>query len=133
MIREEIAKVRIISPSVTDEEAETLALEFEAVHGVTMSIGATLEDKGFEKWLDGAKPDINFYFWNRYRRLLGKSGFSGQVLATLDRVTDRTLGLLGNPAKEGAWDRRGMVVGHVQSGKNYAKWKQPMRRRNNSV
>lgn len=117
MIREEIAKVRVISPSVTDDEAEALALEFETVHGVTMSIGATLEDKGFEKWLDGAKPDIEFYFWGRYRRQLGKDGFSGQVLATLDSVTDRALGLLGNPAKEGVWDRRGMVVGHVQSGK----------------
>jgi len=117
MIREQIGKLRQVFHSVTDDEAEALALEFEAVHGVTMSIGATLEDKGFEKWLEGTKPDIEFYFWDRYRRLLGKNGFSSQVLATLDSVTDRTLGLLGNPAKEGVWDRRGMVVGHVQSGK----------------
>jgi hypothetical protein len=117
MIREQIQKVRALYPSVTDEEAEQLALEFETVHGVTMSIGSTLENEGFEKWLDDARANIDTYFWDRYRRLLGEKGFSGQVLATLDSVTDRTLGLLENPKKEGQWDRRGMVVGHVQSGK----------------
>lgn len=119
MIREQIERVRRIYPTVSDEEAENLALEFEHVHGVTMDIGVTLEnsDSGFEKWLDEARSEIELYYWNRYRRLLGEKGFSGQVLATLDIVTDRTLGLLENPNKEGKWDRRGMVVGHVQSGK----------------
>ena len=42
---------------------------------------------------------------------------SAQVLATLDGDTDRTLGFLENPDEEGQWDRRGMVMGHVQSGK----------------
>ena len=117
-IRELIAQVRIIHPDVTNEDAEWLAREFEAVHGVTMHIGATLEDKGFEHWLDDARVGIDFYYWDRYRRLLGEEKeLSGQVIATLDDVTDRTLGLLENPAKEGPWDRRGMVVGHVQSGK----------------
>ncbi|MCY4187678.1 MAG: hypothetical protein OXD30_04265, partial [Bryobacterales bacterium] len=32
-------------------------------------------------------------------------------------MTDRILALLENPAKAGQWDRRGMVMGHVQSGK----------------
>ncbi|MCV5360486.1 hypothetical protein OFM87_32545, partial [Escherichia coli] len=39
------------------------------------------------------------------------------VLDTLDRSTDRVLGLLEQPGREGRWDRRGLVVGHVQSGK----------------
>nr|WP_067292178.1 Z1 domain-containing protein [Marinobacterium profundum] len=117
MIREHIQRVRAVYPSVTDEEAEKLALDFETVHGVTMNIGATLENTGFEKWLDEARSDIDFYFWNRYRRLLGEKGFSAHVLATLDNITDRILGLLQRPLKEGKWDRRGMVVGHVQSGK----------------
>ncbi len=117
MIREQIELVRKALPAVSDEEAEDLALEFEHIHGVTMDFGSTLEDPGFEKWLDEAKGETDFYYWGRYRRLLAEGGFSGQVLATLDSVTDRTLGLLGNPKKEGKWDRRGMVVGHVQSGK----------------
>lgn len=120
MIREQIEKVRSVYPRVTDEQAKQVAREFEAVHGVTMKMGATLqEDDDFEQWLDNTKvdPNTDFYFWERYRKLLVENGFSARVLASFDSVTDRTLGLLENPKKEGNWDRRGMVVGHVQSGK----------------
>ena len=117
VIRTEIGNIRKLFSTVSDEDAERLALEFEHIHGVTMEIGSALEDPGFEKWLDSSKANIDFYYWERYRSLLIDKDFSAQVLATLDSVTDRTLGLLGNPQKEGKWDRRGMVVGHVQSGK----------------
>lgn len=39
------------------------------------------------------------------------------VISELNRSTDRVLELIGDPTREGLWDRRGMVVGHVQSGK----------------
>lgn len=116
-IRELVKVHRRIHPQVTDDEAEALAAELEHIHDVRMDLGASLEEAGFEKWLEGAKKDIDFYYWSRYRLLLASKNFSGQVLAPLDSVTDRILGLLENPKKDGRWDRRGMVVGHVQSGK----------------
>ena len=116
-IREVIAEVRPICPGVTDMQAEDLALEFEAVHGVRMSDGAALQAPGFVPWLDGARSGINFYYWDRYRRLLTEKGLSSQVLGGIGTVTDRILGFLENPDKPGRWDRRGMVMGHVQSGK----------------
>ena len=42
---------------------------------------------------------------------------SGDVVLKIDNVTDRILDHLENPLKEGAWERRGLIVGHVQSGK----------------
>lgn len=39
------------------------------------------------------------------------------VLIELDRSTDQALKRLESPQREGQWDRRGLVVGHVQSGK----------------
>jgi hypothetical protein len=123
-IRELIEQVRALPfcSDVTPDQAEALALKFEERHGVTMTIGAVLKEPDFEPWLDDARKSINPYYWDRYRKLLAQQGFSGDVLATLDSVTDRVLGLLENPEKVGPWDRRGMVVGHVQSGKtaNYA-------------
>jgi len=116
-IREIISEVRPACPGVTDAQAEDLALEFEAVHGVRMTDGAALQDPEFEPWLEGARSEIDFYYWNRYRRLMAEKGLSGQVLGGLGNVTDRILGLLENPGKPGSWDRRGMVMGHVQSGK----------------
>lgn len=118
-IRELIAALRAtpLCAGVSSKEAERLALEFEARHGVTMEIGAVLTDSDYEPWLDAARTEITPYYWQRYRQLLVQKGLSGHVLATLDSVTDRTLGLLENPKKPSKWDRRGMVVGHVQSGK----------------
>ena len=118
-IRELIWQVRQLPmcSDISDEDAEQLALQFEETHGVSMKIGSVLVEEGYEPWLGASKASIDPYYWGRYRRLLTEKGFSGDVLATLDEVTDRILGLLENPKKDGPWDRRGMVVGHVQSGK----------------
>ena len=116
-ILDHIHQLRRSFPDVTDEEAEGLARWFEAVHGVTMRDGATLQETGFEPWLEEARSKWEPYYWDRYRNLLVSRNFSRQVLATLDGVTDRILGLVENPNKEGTWKRRGMVMGHVQSGK----------------
>ena len=119
-IREIIAEVRLACPRVTDEEAENLAIEFETIHGVIMTDGAALEgQEEFEPWLDTSRSGIDFknYYWGRYRDFMTEKGLSSQVLAGLSNVTDRILGLLENPNKTGKWDRRGMVMGHVQSGK----------------
>ena len=116
-IREVIEGVRPACPGVTDAEAEVLAIEFEQIHGVRMADGAALQAPGFEPWLDAARSGIDFYYWDRYRLLMAGKGLSGQVLGGLGNVTDRILGLLENPNKPGQWDRRGMVMGHVQSGK----------------
>ena len=116
-IRECISRGRVACPAVTDEQADELVRWFETVHGVTMTDGATLQETGFEPWLEDARAGLDPYYWDRYKKLLVSRDFSRHVLATMDSVTDRILGLLENPKKEGEWDRRGMVMGHVQSGK----------------
>ncbi|WP_446831511.1 Z1 domain-containing protein [Candidatus Foliamicus sp.] len=116
-IREIIAEARPACPNVTDAQAEQLAIKFEEIHGVRMTDGAALTDPEFEPWLDTARSEIDYYYWDRYRQLMTGKGLSGQVLGGLSNVTDRILGLLENPHKTGRWDRRGMVMGHVQSGK----------------
>jgi len=117
-IREVIGQFRVIPTcSVTDDEAERLARRFEERHSVSMTIGAVLHERDYVPWLDQAKSLIEPYYWERYRKLLTGNGFASQVLSTTDDVTDRILGLIENPVKDGPWDRRGMVVGHVQSGK----------------
>ena len=39
------------------------------------------------------------------------------MIRSLDSITDQILDHLENPHKAGKWSRKGMVVGHVQSGK----------------
>ncbi len=117
-IRTLIAQHRLLDIyQVDDAQAEYLARALEARHGVTMTIGAMLTDRDYTPWLLSARSTIEPYYWGRYKKLLRAKHMSTQVIASLDDVTERILGLLENPAKPGTWDRRGMVVGHVQSGK----------------
>jgi hypothetical protein len=68
-------------------------------------------------WLDGRRPSIEWRFWDRYRKYLIQRAIPIPAVNSLNRVTDRTLELIGNPADTTPFNRRGMVVGDVQAGK----------------
>ena len=81
----------------------------------------TLSDSsGHEAWL-GASRKKDWRYWPRYRDMLERQ-MSATAVDAADASTDHILGLLECPARSGSWDRRGLVVGHVQSGKtaNYS-------------
>lgn len=100
-----------------DEEA--LVRDVEAACNVWIDTATTLEDpRGHEVWLPERRAHIEWRFWRRYRRYLEEvDEMAPQAVRRLDEITDQTLGLLENPGRPGGWDRRGMVVGQVQSGK----------------
>ena len=118
-IRELISDIRTLQMfvSVTEEAAERLAKRFEERVSITQRLGSVLTERNHLPWLPAARAQIDPYYWSRYRQHLTQEGFPSSVVATLDEVTDRVLGLMQNPLGDGPWDRRGMVVGHVQSGK----------------
>lgn len=66
-------------------------------------------------WLTASRKE-GWRYWPRYCQMLGERWASSAVEA-LDTVTDDILGRLEDPKRSGSWDRRGLVVGHVQSGK----------------
>ncbi|WP_119157871.1 Z1 domain-containing protein [Caldimonas tepidiphila] len=68
-----------------------------------------------EAWLDPARKR-NWRYWQRYREWLERR-MSLNAVDALDRTTDNILGMLEDPQRKGPWGRRGLVVGHVQSGK----------------
>jgi hypothetical protein len=83
-----------------------------------MEMGQTLKsEEDHEQWLAGRRGVIDPFYWERYRQMLLRGGWSPLVAATLDRSTEELLDLLGDPAKTQPWKRRGLVVGDVQSGK----------------
>jgi hypothetical protein len=58
-----------------------------------------------------------FLYYNRYRKMLGKEGRPKKSLEEMDRITDDILEYFGNPNKKDPFDRKGLIVGYVQSGK----------------
>lgn len=100
-------------------DAETLVREVEARVVVWQERSTSLEDRtGHEDWLSASKSEISWSFWDRYRRYLEQVELlPPAVISRLDESTFRVLEKLEQPNRSGEWDRRGLVVGHVQSGK----------------
>lgn len=71
---------------------------------------------GHSAWLPAKRADIPWSLWERYKLFVGRQ-LPPEALENLDEVTDQVLGELEDPSHAGAWDRRGLVMGHVQSGK----------------
>jgi hypothetical protein len=77
-------------------------------------------EAGHEAWLTADRKRV-WRYWQRYREYMERS-LSPDAISALDKSTDTVLSLMEDPTRDGGWDRRGLVVGHVQSGKtgNYA-------------
>jgi hypothetical protein len=73
-------------------------------------------DDGYFPWLKDKKSSIKWNFWNRYMNFL-QNKIAPDTINKLDNLTDDILDRIANPTISGAWDKRGMVVGQVQSGK----------------
>ncbi|WP_404453971.1 Z1 domain-containing protein [Virgibacillus necropolis] len=70
-------------------------------------------------WYYDRKGNVDMNFWHRYERyLIQVKHRSPKVVQSIDETTDKILNLLEDPtATDRQYDRRGIVVGDVQSGK----------------
>ncbi|MBR8834021.1 MAG: hypothetical protein DSM106950_08260 [Stigonema ocellatum SAG 48.90 = DSM 106950] len=103
-----------------DVDEDKLVRELESLFNISMGIGTILDDRQEDHipWLPDRRSEISWDFWNRYRRYLEEEkGWAPATIDRLDLLTDEILERLEYPLRTGSWDRRGMVVGQVQSGK----------------
>lgn len=107
-----LALTEPVNDAVIKEVAQQLEREF------SVSLGKShLITTKHEPWLRAKAHEIDFRYWRRYKQFLLNQGFGGHVVNAISDVTDEILDLAGDPEAEGEWTRRGLVVGHVQSGK----------------
>ncbi|WP_010664001.1 Z1 domain-containing protein [Marinilabilia salmonicolor] len=95
-----------------DELIEQLEADFE-VHSKEATL---LVAEDVKPWLYDEKVNIKPDLWTRYKIYMNQENASFPI-DTLDDITDKILDKCVNPKTKGRWDRRGMVVGNVQSGK----------------
>ncbi|MCW1804351.1 Z1 domain-containing protein [Brachybacterium squillarum] len=70
------------------------------------------------EWSQWYSPDsVQGHYWNRYRALLEKKDFDPDAITALDLATTEIVERLANPSDLETWQTKGLVVGHVQSGK----------------
>ena len=105
---------------LVDIDESRLIRQLEAL--VTWRVGREFlidTDEDHIQWLPARRGAIDWKFWKRYRQYLGQKPkpLSPAVIDPVDELTDKVLERLENPQRNGPWDRRGMIVGDVQSGK----------------
>jgi hypothetical protein len=106
-----------LEPNITDREQMIRIIESD--FSISVADGSMLaEDSGHLPWLPTKRGSLEWDFWRRYSDyLLQQKSWSSKVVTKLDILTDQVLDRLEDPERLGAWDRRGLVVGQVQSGK----------------
>ena len=112
---EEVAKLM----PMEENEKSYVEKQLQSSYKVRMDMGnSVINDVTYHPWIASRKAKINFYYWNRYYKYLEvDQGWKTEVIDTLGQVSDDILDLCGNPAEEGRWKRKGLVLGDIQSGK----------------
>lgn len=104
--------------SLTSEELDFVRAALKSEFSIKLDKGVLIQEKGHQKWFLAKKASLDMKYWERYKKyLLSDKGFPTQVVNTMDDVLDTLADLLGDPSRDVAYSRRGLIIGDVQSGK----------------
>lgn len=121
-LEREIARMQMmLGPYYPDDnlDKEELLRQILFDFGIFEGTAKVLEDnRDHREWLADERASIKWSFWNRYKKYLEiAEKLPPAVVDGIDKTTEEVLKRLESPRRDGSWDRRGMVVGNVQSGK----------------
>lgn len=113
------ARARQLAPLLGYDGDLRLAVE-EAMIAIDtwMGAGVSLVDNEAyhdEEWV--YRRDIEWTYSDAYEGYLKNEKWQPSLVQRLSDVGSKILGQLQDPTCEGSWNRRGLVIGHVQSGK----------------
>lgn len=104
-----------------NENREMLIRKIEELYTIRQDeFGTILKEDENNPWLNEKRADIDFEngFWGRYREYLEiEKNFAPDVINKLDRITDSILDNFFDPSLKATINKKGLVVGQVQSGK----------------
>ena len=115
LIASEVENLSLM-PDFAGLDKDELITQLEADFEVHSKEAMQLVAEDVKPWLNDIKSSINFELWDRYKIYMNQKDSSFPI-DSLDDITDKILDKCVNPKTVGRWDRRGMVVGNVQSGK----------------
>ena len=109
----------IFNGEIREEHIKQIKNEITSKMSIKLDLGTLLNgDYKYEKWFLSKKSELDMKYWERYKKyLLNDKKFSPVVVNTMDDMLDTLTDLLGDPSIKGEFQRRGLIVGDVQSGK----------------
>tara|TARA_Y100000589_G_scaffold73862_1_gene67090 strand:- start:2449 stop:5310 length:2862 start_codon:yes stop_codon:yes gene_type:complete len=107
--------------SLSEKDIKSIVRNILITVGVQMNLATCIKDieTDFEEWLnEDRKENTERRYSQRYERLLlEQKRFSKTTVLRQRENVELVLSNCGDPLNKKAWDRKGMVVGSVQSGK----------------
>lgn len=115
----EIASLPLFKKEATDNIKKKVKNKIMSERSIKLKTGNLIEgDSKHEKWFLGRKSNFDMLYWERYKKyLLADKGFSTNVVNIMDDILNNLTDLLGNPKSKKSFQRRGLIIGDVQSGK----------------
>jgi len=105
--------LRQYDSTIVDESARRVGAEIDRIRNLYPP--PTMKGEGGSPgWYLGPGPDSRY--WNAYKRLLQSKEWESSDIEDLDNASSKIISLLDHPGT-GAFSRRGLVLGYVQSGK----------------
>lgn len=116
---EEAVNTALSIPQYSGLDREAIIREVQSIYNIHLDDFRVIESSERRRhWISDKKGSLHWNFWQRYRDYLSiEKNFPDTVINQLDRLTDRTLDGLFDPVINAAIDKKGLVVGQVQSGK----------------
>lgn len=106
--------------SISSEEIESIKFSLGSMFNIKVGEEAIVlfdHDNDIARWFDARKSEIDWKHWDAYKDMLESQARPVNVISSNERVIDTILDLSGNPLATGPWNRKGLVMGNVQSGK----------------
>lgn len=116
---EDAVMTTLAIPQYSGIDKETIIREVQSIYNIHVDDFRVIESSERRRpWVNDKKSSVSWNFWGRYRDYLSvEKNFANTVINQLDRLTDRTLDGLFDPTVNAVIDKKGLVVGQVQSGK----------------
>lgn len=104
---------------LTIAEQKRMIAEFEEMYQITIQASKQLTKQGWKPWMDKRNEEQKKEFYTqRYKSyLLRSTDMPNSVINEIFSSTNKILDCMTNPLQTDGFKKKGLVVGHVQSGK----------------
>lgn len=115
---DQFKEMPMFSTTLREGDIEDVRRRIKAERSIRLEMGALIDNQKHEKWFLAKKAELDMKYWERYKKyLLQSKKFQPHVVNTMDDILDILTDLLGNPVSSTEFQRRGLIIGDVQSGK----------------
>ena len=115
----QFVSIPLFSNVLKDRDIRDIRNKITSEREIKLEMGSLIQvDYAYKKWFLNKKSELDMKYWERYKKyLMYDKGFPSTVVNTMDDVLDTLTDLLGDPTIDGTFQRRGLRMGDVQSGK----------------